>query len=279
MTNEIRNISIEEINNYDCHDYILGIGSEGCVHSFYTKIDKFIGNKDKVDRRYSFRIITPRVPLKHMDRVLDKIKEFIKVFNVESIVVNDYGLLYRISKTEGLISEIILGRTLIRTIEDTPWYRLIVESEQEEVKNSIIKPNILHLQKLELFNIYNIKGVELSPVKGNIEALKKLKMYGIKAFIHYKNELATIGRTCPLMRALEKDTYECKKDCNNIVNIQFKKGYGIMDEKKIQDEEVVPDFWGIENAFYHKFNIDEKFDYDKCDGVIYNYLLDAELNE
>lgn len=69
-----------------------------------------------------------------MDRVLDKIKEFIKVFNVESIVVNDYGLLYRISKTEGLISEIILGRTLIRTIEDTPWYRLIVESEQEEVK-------------------------------------------------------------------------------------------------------------------------------------------------
>lgn len=275
MINELRYINEEELEKAEIYaGEVIGVGSEGCVHDFYNKINSFIAYKEKFSK-LQYRLITPRIPLKHMNRVLQIIDEFIKLFDVMAIVINDYGLLYQFNKLNNKHINIILGRTLIRTMADSPWYKLITENEKETIREEIVQPNILHFEKVELFKEYGVGGVELSPIKENQEAIIKLHDYDICSFVHFDSEIATIGRTCPFVRMLNKNTYECKQNCNKVINIEFQKSYGIVSPKDTNNKDsIFPHFFGVGNVIYHKKNIDPTFKYDVGDGIIFNYLLD-----
>lgn len=278
MINELRYIDEEALEKKELYvGEVIGVGSEGCVHDFYNKINSFIESKGKEKlNKLRYRLITPRIPLKHMNQVVKKIDEFIKIFDVMSIVINDYGLLYQFNKLNIKHINIILGRTLIRTMADNPWYKLITENEKEGIREEIVQPNILHFEKVELFKAYGVRGIELSPIKENREAIIKLHDYDIFSFVHFDSEIATIGRTCPYVRMLNKSTYECKENCNKVINIEFEKTYGITPARDTNNKKLLkfPQFLGVGNVVFHRKNIDLAFPYEKSAGIIFNYILD-----
>lgn len=277
MENELRFINDDIKSKYIDGTEVVGIGSEGCVYDFYNKVNKIIMNKNNPKfRKLRYRLIVPRIPEKHMGRIVKSIYEFIQVFDTKSIVINDYGLLHRLNKLNYLSIDIILGRTLIRTLGDTPWYNFIIENEKKEQQDCIIQSNILHIEKLELFKRYGVNGVELSPIKSNQEVIDKLHKFDISSFVHFDSEIATIGRTCPYIRMLHKYAHECKENCDKVINIKLQRAYGVVTENDASsnEEEIFPHFWGLGNVIYHKKNIDRYFQYEKSDGVIFNYLLD-----
>lgn len=272
MTNELRGIVVEDIEELGKNE-IIGVGSEGCVHDCINKFKALMDLSPKHDKtKISFRLITPRIPEKYMDVMLRWIKRLTSELNVHSIVINDYGLLYKINKENFIFCNIILGRTLIRTLEDIPWNDLIIESESKEMKQAIVRSNIMHLEKINLFKSYNVSGVELSPVKSNERIIDELHKCGLQCFIHYNNEIATIGRTCPRLRIANFKGEKCFLECDKVIIMELVNPYGAY-EYSGELQNIYPTLYNVNNVIYHKKNIYDKFEYQNSDGIIFDYRL------
>lgn len=282
MINELRGISINKVLKENLlENEIIGVGSEGCVHELCVKAEEMIEYKNAFEKVENFhiRIITPRIPEEYMNKVVGYIEKLFTCFKVNSIIINDYGLLHRISKMNSFEIPIILGRTLIRTLSYVPWHSYILRGESEEKKSNLLQPNILHLEKLELYKKYNVAGVELCATTNNIDTIKVLKENSIMTFVNFDNIIATIGRTCPVARMLNEEVKQCKQLCRSALNVEFVKSQGIINtakyETKISDE-IVPRFLNLGSVVYHKKCIDKEFPYELSDGVIFDYRLSDE---
>ena len=282
MINELRGVNLDELKQIELFEgEIIGVGSEGCVHDCIRKVLQLMNIAGKQFlNEISFRIVTPRIPEKCMATMLNLLSEIASRVKVESIVINDYGLLYYLCKNHLLFGDIILGRTLIRTLADVPWNNLFWEAESLEMRESMLQANIMHLEKIELFKKYNVKGVELSPVKVNENIIANLQNMGLQCYVHYNNEIATIGRTCPRLRIKKSKAEGCVLDCDKSIELEFSQPYSLTKlDSKISS--IYPILYNINNVIYHRGNVFDKFDYQKSDGVIFDYRLCAEreINE
>lgn len=274
MINELRGIPLDILNSFELYsNEIIGIGSEGCIHDCIRKILRLLDmiNNKKINNNVRFRIITPRIPQKYMDVTTELLFSVFDKIKVESIVINDYGLLFKLKKSSYLKGFIILGRTLIRTLADVPWNNLIIGNEHLELQKDILRTNILHIDKIQLFKNYKVAGVEISPVKVNNDEIQKLRDAGIKCFVHYNNEIATIGRTCPRLRLEKGNANYCVLNCDKPITLEFYQGYGVTDN--IENKGLYPIFYNINNVIYHQQNVFKAFDFQKSDGIIYDYRL------
>jgi len=282
MKNELRGIALDKLNQMKLHEgEIVGVGSEGCAHDCIRKLQQLLNMAEKEFlKKISFRIVTPRVPEKCMVSILNLLFEIAKRVKVDSIIINDYGLLYYLDNHYLPLSNIILGRTLIRTLADVPWYNLFVETESLETRKSMVQANIMHLEKIELFKKYNVQGVELCPVKANENIIADLQKTGMQCYVHYNNEIATIGRTCPRLRVNKSKAEECAIDCDEAIKIEFFQPYGL---SKLDSEiaNIYPLMYNINNVIYHSGNVYDKFNYQRSDGIIFDYRFNVaqEIDE
>lgn len=284
MVIEKRRVPISKLKRNYVNGIVLGIGSEGCVHKFLFEVNKLLEivteNKSLSDLKY--RIVTPRVPTKYMDRVAIAIKKMISTLEIDTIVINDYGVMYRLCKVENIRTPVILGRTLIRSVEYVPWHNYILRDEEEGVRDAILLPNIIHTEKIALFKDYNVKGVELCATKNNARSIKLLKKEGFATYIHYNSIIATIGRTCPVIRMEQKEVDTCQELCNHFLDVNLNKIWGANNLLYIEPTDdarrIIPPYKCIGNVIYYDSNIDEDFPFAECDGLIFDYGLDTEMN-
>lgn len=282
MINELRGVSFEDLKQIELFEgEIIGVGSEGCVHDCMRKVSQLMGVVEKkLSHEISYRIVTPRIPEKYMVSMLNLLSEIASQVKINSIVVNDYGLLYYLNKNCIMYGDIILGRTLIRTLADVPWNNLFLETESLEMRESMLQANIMHLEKIELFKKCNVKGVELSPVKVNENIMANLQKMGLQCYVHYNSEIATIGRTCPRLRMRKSKAEGCVLDCDESIELEFSQPYSLtkIDSKSAS---VYPVLYNINNAIYHKGNVFDNFDYLRSNGIIFDYRLCAskDINE
>lgn len=282
MINELRGVALDAVKEIELYEgEIVSVGSEGCVHDCIRKFLHLLElNGKEILNGIPFRIVTPRIPEKYMASMSNLLSEITTRIRVESIIINDYGLLYYLSKNCILCGDIILGRTLIRTLADVPWYNLFLEPESTEIRKSMLQANIMHLEKIELFKKYNVKGVELSPVKVNESIIENLHNMGLQCYVHYNNEMATIGRTCPRLRIKKSKAEKCAINCDEPIFLEFYQPYSL---SKLNSDIAgsYPALYNVNNAIYHKGNVFDKFDYQRSDGVIFDYRLCTaeEINE
>lgn len=276
MINELRGIALDKLNQMELHDgEIIGVGSEGCVHDCIRKFRQLLSISEKeYFKKISFRIITSRVPEKCMSPILNMLSEIVKKVQVDSIVINDYGLLYCIKSNHLVANNLILGRTLIRTLADVPWHNLFVEAESLDTRESMMQANIMHLEKIELFKKYNIRGVELSPVDVNEKIIYSLQKIGVQCYVHYDNQIATIGRTCPRLRIIKSKAKGCTIDCDQAIQLEFFEPYGLS-KLDFDKANVYPLMYNINNVIYHRGNVYDKFEYQRSDGIIFDYRLNG----
>lgn len=283
MIREVRGISpklLHEISNYD-EDIIIGIGSEGCVCKFCSIMDELLQIQHKEDEllKYKIRIITPRVPEKYSDRVIKCISDAIMKFNIDSVVINDYGILYGIKNMIKKEIPLIIGRTLMRSLEYVPWSAYMLRHEEEEVKKNLLIPNILHSSKLELFKKFNIVGTELCATMEASTYIDVLQKKGIKVFVHYNTIIGSLGRTCPVVRINNAKIGECVDLCDSYLEVELNKSWGA--NKSINQDrnlDIIPKYQCVGNAVYYYKN-DNEFQYEICDGVIYDNILNKnEVN-
>lgn len=279
MTNELRGVKLDEVNRIELYEgEVVSVGSEGCVHDC---IRKFLHLLDLAGKEFlnkiCFRIVTPRIPEKYMASMLNLLSEIVARVHVNSIIINDYGLLYYLSKNHLSYGDIILGRTLIRTLADVPWHNLFLDAENFELRESMLQSNIMHLEKVELFKKYNVTGVELSPVKVNENIMSSLHNVGLKCYVHYNSEIATIGRTCPRLRVKKRKAERCDINCDGSILLEFHEPYSLS-KVDANGSKLYPTLYNINNVIYHKGNVFDAFEYQRSDGVIFDYrICDAKV--
>ena len=182
------------------------------------------------------------------------------------------GLLSKFNKQNELKFKIILGRTLIRTLEYTPWHDCFTKNEMED----LVQINILHTEKLEILKKCNVYGVEMCATHNNINAMKMIQNAGLAVITQYDNIIATIGRTCPVVRWLDEEVGKCNNLCSRSYKLEFVAPGGVLlkdAEMKNKVAEIVPNLLCIGNVVYHKQNLDMNFPYYSSQGVIFDYRL------
>lgn len=275
MDIELRGVPINKINVENDQYSIIRVGTEGCVHKFCECLEALL-NSDCMNQ--IIHLVSPRIPNKYMDRVIDYLEKVREQYNVESIVVNDYGLLYRM-KTLGMkYQEIILGRTLVRSLAYTPWSNYIIRDEGDSIKENLLAANIFHKSKIEFFRQYNITGVELCSSPLLKETIEMVHENNIKAYVHLNTIIATIGRTCPIVRMKETSVGECQHLCNECYKVKLNKVWGVnkfmYQEPTQQIKDLIPDYLVKENVVYYKCN--EMQSQELADVCIIDYMLNKE---
>lgn len=277
MKNEIRNISSKLIPQFVAtHNELLGVGSERCVHKFCSELKDLLA-LDRTNKKIgelNFRIVSPRVPEAYVDSVIKYMKEVNDKFNVESIVINDYGILNRLKHIKNFNLQLILGRTLIKSLEYVPWSDYILRNEDENVKRNLLLPNIYHLSKLELFSKFNVEGVELCATPSTEASIIWLKEKGMKVFVHFNTVIAAIGRTCPTARIYKAKIDKCINMCDKDLTLKLKENWG---SNCVVKTDIVPTYHCIGNTVYYYKENNKLFPYELSDGVIYDYILN--MNE
>lgn len=100
------------------------------------------------------------------------------------------------------------------------------------------------------------------------------------SYVHYDNQIATIGRTCPRLRIIKSKAKGCTIDCDQAIQLEFFEPYGLS-KLDFEKANIYPLMYNINNVIYHRGNVYDKFDYQRSDGVIFDYRLNGaqEINQ
>ncbi|MDA8334899.1 MAG: hypothetical protein M0Z41_07915 [Peptococcaceae bacterium] len=258
---------------------LIGIGSEGCVHKFCLTIRDMLELGEHSAGQLTYRLITPRVPANYTDIVIQNIQTAVTNLRIQSIIINDYGILFRLmrEKLEGI--QLILGRTLIRSLEYVPWHKYILRNEDAATQEHLLRPSILHSDKVALFKQYNIGAVELcaTPLVG--DSIELLREHGILSYVHYDSIIATIGRSCPVVRMHRSKIGTCHNLCDTALNVALNRVWGVSQSlyqsPSPAASNITPAYICLGNVIYYKGMNEDSFPFEKGAGIIFDYRITA----
>lgn len=280
MRRELRECNIEEIKALNNSEIVLGIGTEGCINKFNHITKKIINFKNECGfpLQNPVKIILPKITEYYNQNTFRLVKEAADTYDIEEIVINDFGSLFKINKEFPDRFKIIIGRTLIRCLEYVPWIdHLISPVEDPALIENIRMPTILHKAKIELFKKWNVYGVELNPTTAVFKYFDQIKSTGFKIYMHKNSFIAAIGRTCPVVRYNKKKPIGCHNLCDTLINAEINKIWGVEQTtffetpipKTVQQ---FPVYQCYGNIVFYQNNMNN-FPFEKCDGIIINCKL------
>ncbi len=274
MIREIRGTNTDFGYDYKIVDSIR-FGTEGCVNKFCYIMSELLGRQ--LDLEF-INIVTPRIPEAYTNQVFDLIVKLDEKYKINSIVINDLGLLYRLKMAGLSFNEIIIGRTLVRSVSYVPWGDYITRDESEEVKRNLLMINMYHKSKLELLKNFNVTGVELCFFPLIDEAIEYLHDNGFMVYVHDKSIIASIGRTCPIVRMNNCMASKCEGLCDNSLNIKLSKTWGVnkimFQEPSDEVKKLYPNFLLHENVVYHFYNSSvSQESLEKADVIVYDKVI------
>lgn len=252
MEKEIRGLDIDQALARMDKQHRIAVGTEGCVNKFCKELMEMVENVREINSPLT--LVTPRVNEIYFEFCIATIVRFCEKYNVEYIVVNDYGVLNRLNNYG--YKNIVLGRTLVRSLSYTPWSEYILRDESDNAKDNLQMFNIIHKEKYEFYKKMGIIGFELCYSPKLEEGILKLRNEGFKVFYHSKDIIATLGRTCPISRIYGEEASRCNEKCSKVYKIRLNKVWGankfMYDEPKAKTRGMVPTYYSIENVVYYK---------------------------
>lgn len=272
MIKELRGLTWSKILSYPINrdmNLRMSIGTEGCAKKFCHDMEEILSLDE--DFNFELTLVTPRVGEELFYRLVGLIHKICHRYIIKYIVVNDYGVLNELQKST--YENIIIGRTLIRSLAYVPWCENLVVDETPKVKLNLFLPSIVHNAKIEFFKNYHIYGVELCATPLLEMAVNWLNANDVKIFYHYNTTISSIGRTCPYTRLMNNSVTECNYQCSEMLNVKLCQIWNahscLYEEKDVPSEFIIPEFFNIENVLYHITKNDEVFSLD-VDTVCYH---------
>lgn len=252
---------------------IFEIGSESCSIKFCNEIQTFIENSELCLGK-KFRIVSPKVPQAYIEPVVKCILQVIDRLDIETIIINDYGILYELRKA-GVKKKFIFGRLLVRSQEyEHNYLKRIDPLENEDVLESWLNPNILHKSKLEFLKLMNFTGVELSPSDSVKNLLLNIKEFDFDVYVHYNSMVGATGRACVCAKHSHIKPENCSELCETKYNLQLSRMYGNFSTPTQEEINMFSRNVVIGNIVYFVNEVKD-FPFDKCRDVI----IDTRIND
>ena len=231
--------------------YTLAIGSEQCSIHFLEETSSLLLPK-------RFTLVTPKTDVIHFEAVVRRIDELCTKFEIESIVVNDWGILQWIYDN-GYVNNIIAGRVLFGSYGyKESLTEFIHPDEREDIVKNITAPSAIHRSKVKLLERYGVKAVEVCWSEKEDVFIPILKVYGIRVHLHLGTFLAALSKTCYKTLRLEDGRVGCSIECNyaDLLKLEYIDGYNPLDKNSISEKDYMTllasfkDYYLMGNAIY-----------------------------
>ena len=256
--------NIDKYLNISCNT--ISIGDEGCIWKLPC-IDELKELSQKVlDKGYKLKIITPRIPQEHFNKVVDRIKSLNEITRNYTLVINDLGLLDYCYDNNILPDKISMGRSISRSIEECPWYKEMVKNEKENLQLDLTSNSLVEEEKIELFSKYGVDEIESSLLPNAHYAYEWLNRKGWKINGYIGNLTMAYSRNCQYAKYKKLATGKCIEECNEKIKIKMisaSDGYKKFDAvNKYSDEQF--EFFILGSILYRENRIDlNKIDFQR----------------
>ncbi|WP_113672049.1 hypothetical protein [Vallitalea guaymasensis] len=287
MNIEIRVNTIEEAYTLmESQVNIIAVGNENCVY----KVPKYDEIRDLVNEARNnnkkIRVVFPKTPNIHFDNMLELLE---KIANLDVLVtINDYGLMFR-AKDIKLMNGFAIGRVLaFSLLTSSPWYDLLVEGENQEIKKALATSNMDSTYKLDFVKTLGANEIEIEYLKEVCENTERIIEKTFKLSAHYESCLVGYSRCCPVKKMLQEETSTCAEEiaCSEPYYIEFKEKFNtipVQNKKNnynsmthyVEDELVKKIFTPlmvVGNGLYKK-NENNNFEYKNVSTMIINSVF------
>lgn len=271
---------------------IIAVGDENCVY----KVPKYEAIKSLVDNATEYmkkiRVVFPKIPNEHFDRMLKLLTE---VASLDILVtINDYGLMF-MAKDINLLNGFTVGRNLAFSLLSSPWYDLLVEEENQEMRKALATSNMESTYKLDFVKQLGANEIEIEFLKEVCDSTQAILKSDFKIAAHYESCLVAYGRCCPVKKIMNEKTNTCNSNisCQEPFSIEYSEKFvsiPVQDKDRnysasthfVKDEqvkEVFPTLFVIGNGLYRK-NTKNNFEHKIISTMIINSsFYDSEQEE
>ena len=182
----------------------FSIGHESCVVKLFEifrrePLLQFVREQRELGR--PVQILTPFVPERHLEeikRLLDRLFRQ-ECFRDSVVIVNDLGLMRFVNEQDSHRT-IRLGRSMIRSLDYTPWGNAIFEAETEEIRRVVSQATFYDDEKMEFFRNFNVSEIEANLTPGTRESLRNVQHNGFRVCVHQDTFLYGTQRSCHVRR-------------------------------------------------------------------------------
>jgi hypothetical protein len=238
------NIDLKKINFVVLGDYGCGKRTPSAkrIISFKPELDK---------KKIKIYYISPKT---NQAFVYDEIQKLKELIDAEiSVSINDYGVLYGLSKFIKPEHSVFIGRLLTKSIYNWEWGDLYLSKEDGEQKEYLSQHNFNQKEKIDLIKKWNIRGIEINAYSKSEKYLQLIKNYGIEIIGYADNRILSISRSCPLAR--ENKINVSETDCIELCSHGSAKVYP---DEKLRN--VYPDMNLDGNVIFKRVAPDFKWD-------------------
>lgn len=238
---------------YQDKNYLMAIGSEHCcVH--------FLRNTTPGMMPKKFTLVTPKTDTIHFNAVVNRIIKLCDDCEVDSIVINDWGILQYLYES-GISIQLTIGRVLLGSFGyKESMEGFIHKEEREGVVKNFLAPSVIHKSKIELFKKYRVTAVEVCLCENEENYMNQLKKYGMQIHLHVGTYLAALSKTCYKTIRKNAEDVSCNYGCNvaDMLKLEYIDGYNPLAHNSTYEddyEKIISSFrnyYLVGNAVYRK---------------------------
>lgn len=236
---------------------VRAVGAEQCCVLFLHETQRFLTENDVFPNKIT--LVTPKTNEIFFKSVVERIEELISRYEIDSIVVNDFGILKYLRDIKNTI-DITIGRILLGSFgyRDT-MDGFIHPEESDEVVKNVLAPSILHRDKIELFLKYNVKAVEICHTPFERLYMELLKKYPVNIHLHYGTHLVALSKAC-YRTTWNGSSSMCGVQCKEVERLKLAhiSGYNPLDKHSMSEETFLtkqrafPELFLAGNAVYRR---------------------------
>lgn len=250
MKIELRIRNLEELKSISKTNVdSIGIGDEGCVLKLPLYNEALEFKRKIIKKGFIFRYVTPKVPEKHFNDVIDTIELLYNDGADYCLTINDIGVLDACKQKGILPSHVTIGRAISRSFEDCLWYKHILRNEDDFTRKSILQNNMAHKIKIEFLKKYNVKSIESNMLNNQCQAFKNIKCNGFNINVHYGLITVAFSRVCQTAKYLNEDIKNCSNLCSKKIDISLKNVWYRKNGKEPCQQELSEELKKIEPSF------------------------------
>ncbi|MCL2252928.1 MAG: hypothetical protein FWC09_00645 [Lachnospiraceae bacterium] len=256
---------------------IISVGDEGCIFHMPSSKEIISIFNTIINAGLQPKLITPKVVDIHFEKIMDLLQTLVNNHLDYQLVINDFGVLYEAYNRKILPSQVFVGRSLSRTLEDTPWHFLLLENE--EFSDDMISNTMADYSKYKFLKNYGITGIETSLLPEAMRGLARIQKWGWKINCHLANCAVAFARKCAYAKHKNLEIGNCVNHCHESIDItmsQYSNGIDYQPCHNQLDKKLL-DFNLLGNVLYRRIEMQEEWLIDADENitfVIHDYDLE-----
>jgi hypothetical protein len=269
---------IDSLPNAFWNDFeVIGLGHIGCFHKMSLLTEYHLQRIYNLQKE--IKIELPIIYENQMQSALHKLHSWM-TYPV-SLVINDYGMLFELKKlgiTENV--PIYLGRNLISSFFNCPWYGNILIEEEIDVKEMWNQVNVDNEEMIQFLKENKVVGIDIDISPYMEKSILELRNRGFEVNAFVQNPIASISRSCHIVRNLNEKIGSCQHLCNKPVQLQPMESWNRFDDayKRISKttREEIGQLLAYGNVVVSKTNSPLEIDYT-VDSICHDFRFSEEI--